>query len=146
MTNSTLFENPFEEQENPFNENPFEDPEDFGKQDAEKEALTEPSQDAKKKKGNSCSASASKKVGKTSTPATPPKPKDPPEDLPLLVVLTNYNVQKEYPAGTTLEAVRQELELEYPAYSKENTSWHWEEQRDKGRVLCIPGMRSNKAG
>lgn len=64
----------------------------------------------------------------------------------LLVVLTNYNVQKEYPAGTTLEDVRQDLEREYPAYSKENTSRHFEEQRDKGRVLCIPGMRSNKAG
>lgn len=95
-------------------------------------------------KKNDCSCSAPPR--KPVAPATPPPPKDPPNDLPLLVVLTNYNVQKEYPAGTTLEEVRQDLEMDYPAYSDKNTSWYFEEQREKNRVLCIPSVKSNKAG
>jgi hypothetical protein len=95
-------------------------------------------------KKDNCSCSAP--TGKTVTPATPPTPKEPPKDIPLLVVLTNYNEQKDYPAGTTLDEVRQDLEMDYPAYSEKNTTWYFEEQREKNRVLCIPSVKSNKAG
>ncbi|MCL6478144.1 MAG: hypothetical protein K6T65_06980 [Peptococcaceae bacterium] len=135
------------------------DEEDFGKLDAAKEEeldfwemveeqeKEQGKQQKGKKKKNGCATGcgATSKVGKTTTP-TPPPPKEPPKDLPLLVVLTNYNIQKEYPAGMTLEEIRQDLELEYPAYSANNTSWYFEEQRDKNRVLCIPSVKSNKAG
>jgi hypothetical protein len=46
----------------------------------------------------------------------------------------------------TLEEIRVELEKEYPAYSKDNTSWYFERQDGKNRYLCIPNYKSNKAG
>lgn len=82
----------------------------------------------------------------SSTPATPPKPKEPDNDLERLVVITNANEQRSFPAEMTLEQIREELEREFPAYTKENTNWYFEKQADRGRYLCIPNCKSNKAG
>lgn len=107
-------------------------PEDTGS----KNACSAPAKNTSKTKKTSCSAASS----------TPPKPKEPDKDHERYVVLTNYNEQRSFPAEMTLEEIRVELEKEYPAYSKDNTSWYFEKQEDKNRYLCIPNYKSNKAG
>lgn len=102
-------------------------------------------------KQNACGATPNTKKGKNkgaggSCASTPAKPKEPENDLERYVVLTNYNEQRTFPPELTLEQIREELEKEYPAYSKENTAWHFEKQEDKNRYLCIPNYKSNKAG
>lgn len=92
-----------------------------------------------------CGAKKTKnKKVKKNTSCTPVKPKEPDKDMERFVVLTNYNEQKSFPAEMTLEEIRVELEKEYPAYSKENTSWYFEKQEN--RYMCIPNYKSNKAG
>lgn len=107
-------------------------PEDTGS----KNACSAPAKNTSKTKKTSCSTASS----------TPPKPKEPDKDHERYVVLTNYNEQRTFPAEMTLEEIRVELEKEYPAYSKDNTSWYFEKQEDKNRYLCIPNYKSNKAG
>ncbi len=107
-------------------------PEDTGS----KNACSAPAKNTSKTKKTSCSTASS----------TPPKPKEPDKDHERYVVLTNYNEQRTFPAEMTLEEIRVELEKEYPAYSKDNTSWYFERQDGKNRYLCIPNYKSNKAG
>lgn len=98
---------------------------------------------SKKKKNNSCGAST--KTGGSCTTSSS-KPKEPEKDLERFVVLTNDNEQMTFPAEMSLEEIRAELEKEYPAYTKQNTNWHFEKQEDKSRYLCIPSYKSNKMG
>jgi hypothetical protein len=95
-----------------------------------------------KKKKNSCEAPI--KAGSSNTPST--KPQEPDNDMERFVVLTNDNEQMTFPAEMSLEDIRAELEKEYPAYTQQNTNWHWEKQEDKNRYLCIPSYKSNKLG
>ena len=74
------------------------------------------------------------------------KPKEPDHDLERLVVITAQNERRTYPPEMTLEEIRAEIEKDYPAFSKENTSWYFEKQENNNRYLCIPSYKFNKAG
>jgi len=101
----------------------------------------------------SCGCAATKKKPKgagkknnSTQAAKVEKPKEPEHDLERLVVITAQNEQRTYPPELTLEEIRVDLERDFPAFSKENTGWHFEKQVDKERYLCIPTYKFSKAG
>lgn len=96
-----------------------------------------------KKRENTCNASSS---SASTTAKKVEKPKEPDNDLERLVVITAQNERRTYPPEMSLEEIRADIERDFPAFSKENTNWHFEKQEDKGRYLCIPAYKFNKAG
>lgn len=98
-------------------------------------------------KKNSCGTNGTKKsVGGSCSAGSASTTKEPDNDMERMVVLTNHNEIRPYPAEMTLAQIREDIERSYPAYSEKNTTWHVEKQEDKNRYLCIPTYKSNKAG
>lgn len=99
----------------------------------------------KAKSENACCAAPKSAAGKKTGSSSNPETKEPPKGIQRLVVLQN-NEQFPFDGDMTLKEIRVELAKDYPMYTEKNTKWHWEEQKDLNRILCIPTATFNKAG
>lgn len=104
-----------------------------------------PVEKTKVKSEKACCAAPKSAAGKKTDSSSKPETKEPPKGIQRLVVLQN-NEQFPFDGDMTLEEIRGELAKDYPMYTEKNTKWHWEEQKDLNRILCIPTATFNKAG
>jgi hypothetical protein len=105
----------------------------------------------KTKKNNGCCAAGVSAAGSAKTKAANKTIKEPEKDLPRLVYLVNEAEQRgPYEQDKTLEDIRKDIERDYPAYTKNNTKWTVEKQKDEEgkhyRYLCIATYSCSKAG